>query len=103
MIKKALILIIFLYFLVLLETSFFVHFGFFKWIPNTVFLFLIIFNILESPKKNLGLYLAAAGGLLTDIFSVGFIGFNALVFLTAALLLKFILRRYVRIPLFEKP
>jgi len=102
MIKKILISIIFLYFLVLLETSFFVHFNIFKWIPNTVLLYVIIFNIIESPKKYGGIYISFIAGFLLDIFSSNFIGFNIIIFLALSLFLKFVLKPYVRIPHFEK-
>lgn len=102
MIKRGFILTIILYFLVLLETSFFVHFEIFRWIPNSVLVFLILYNILESSKKYLGLYLAVAGGLFMDIFSVKVIGFHVFLFLIISLSLKFIFKRYVRVPFFEE-
>lgn len=102
MTKRILISIIILYFLVLLETSFFIHFNIFKWIPTTLLLYTIIFNIIESPKKYGGIYISFIAGFLLDIFSSNFIGYNILLFLAVSLLLKFVFSRYVRIPFSEK-
>ena len=102
MIKKILISVIILYFLALLETSFFVHFNIFKWIPNTLLLYVIIFNILESPKRYKGIYISFAAGLLLDIFSSGFIGFYIAVCLIVSLFLKFLFSHYVKTPFIEK-
>ncbi len=102
MIKKVLISIIILYFLALLETSFFVHFNLFKWIPNTLLLYIIIFNIFENPKKYGGIYASFIAGFFLDIFSSGFIGFHIIIYLAVALFLKFVFRHYVKVPSFEK-
>jgi rod shape-determining protein MreD len=102
MIKRILISTIILYFLSLLETSFFVHFNVFRWIPSTLLLYVVIFNVLESPKKNAGIYVSLIAGFLSDIFSSSFIGFNIIIFLAVSLLLKFVFNRYVRLPFFEK-
>lgn len=102
MIKKILISIIILYFLALLETSFFVHFNVFKWIPNILLIYVVIFNVIESPKKYGGSYVAVIAGFISDIFSSSFIGYNIIIFLATSLLLKFIFNRYVRVSLFEK-
>lgn len=102
MIKKILISIIILYFLTLLQTSFFVQFNVLKWVPNTLLLYVIIFNIIENPKKYGGIYVSFIAGFLLDIFSSNFIGFHIIIFLAISLLLKFVFNRYVRISLFEK-
>ena len=102
MIKKILISIIIIYFLTLLETSFFVHFNIFRWIPNVILLYVIIFNIIESPKKYGGVYISIVAGFFVDIFSSNFIGYSIIIFLATSLLLKLIFNRYVRIPFFEK-
>jgi len=102
MIKKILLSIILLYFLTLLETSFFAHFNFLKWFPYTIFLVIIVYNIIESSKKYFGIWLSVIGGFFLDIFSTSFIGFNILILLALSLFLKFLFRRYVRIPFFEK-
>lgn len=99
MIKRALILILFLYLLILLETSFFAHFVLLKWLPNTVLLTVIIYNLLENPKKKFGIYFALTAGFLLDVFSTKIIGFYMLILLIVTLLLKFIFKHYVRLPL----
>ena len=102
MIKKLIFSIIILYFLVILETSFFVHFNIFEYIPNSIFILIIAFNVMESKRKSFGLWSALIGGLFLDIFSSHFIGFYMLILFVMAIFLKFIFKHYVRIPFFEK-
>jgi len=102
MLKKILISTAALYILILMQTSFFLHFTVLRLIPNFAFIFLIIFNIIEDPKERTGIYLAAAGGLLLDVFSTNFIGLNIIIMLFISLSIKFIIKRYVGIPFAEK-
>lgn len=98
---RILFIILFLYFLTLLQTSFFVHFAVFNLVPNFVLLFIIIWNLLENSKKYFGLFLAFLAGFLLDVFSSHFIGFNILILVSASLTIKIIVKRYVRIPFAE--
>jgi rod shape-determining protein MreD len=94
MLKNALISILLCYFLVMLQTSFLVHF----WTVNLIILAVVFVNIFEKQEKNLGLALAFAGGFLLDVFSSHFIGLYLSILLAAALFLKFILPKYITIP-----
>lgn len=96
--KKLIISIIILYFLVLLQTSFLVHFGLFGMVPNAVIVFVVSWNIFEKEDSNVGIYNAVIGGFLLDIFSDRFIGFNILILVLLAFILKLISNKYVRIP-----
>jgi rod shape-determining protein MreD len=98
MIKKLLISIILFYFLALIQASFMPHFAIYGIVFNILLLVIIILNIFESSENYLGLYDAIIAGFFLDIFSNSFIGFNILILLTIAVLLKFFFRRYVRIP-----
>lgn len=102
MFKKILISIIILYFLVLLQASFFVHFAIWGVFPDLVLILIIIWNVFEKPKNYLGLYIAFIGGFFLDIFSSSFIGYNILILMVLIILIKLIFRRYVRVPFFEK-
>jgi len=102
MLKKLLISIIILYFLVLIQSSFLVYFLFWGRVLNLILILIIFWNLLENPKKYFGLYLAFIGGFFLDIFSNHFIGFNILILLGLAFFIKLIFRRYVEIPLFKK-
>lgn len=102
MIKKILILIFVLYFLIIFQTSFLVHFNVAGLTLNLATAFVIIWNFLESPKKKTGIILAFIGGFFLDIFSSHFIGFNVLILLTFSVFIKYFLKKYVRIPFFEK-
>jgi len=105
--KKILILIPFFYILTLFQTSFLIHFniflegGFGGWTPNLILIAVILITVFERPEKNLGIFLAFIGGFFLDIFSENFIGFHILVLVILALLIKFILRKYVRIPIIK--
>jgi rod shape-determining protein MreD len=94
MLKSAAISILICYLLVLLQTSFLVHF----WQVNLIILSLIFINIFEKEEKHLGLVFAFVGGLFLDIFSGNFIGIYVLILVAAAFFLKFVLPRYIRIP-----
>ncbi len=99
---KILIIFFSLYFLVLLQTSFFVHFGAAVLIPNLIFiavLFLSFFeNILVSKQEFYSFWAAIAGGFFLDVFSSQFIGFHILILLGIVIFIKAIFKRYVRIP-----
>lgn len=99
MIKKLLIFTLFFYFLVLLQTSFFVHFRIWGIVPNFVFIAVILLNLFEKPKDYAGLLIALVAGLFLDIFSQGMIGFYALILFSLSFFIKIILKRYVWAPL----
>lgn len=98
MFRKTLISIIVLYFLVLFQTSFLVHFALWGVVPNLVMLLVIILSIYDKQDSYLGLYNAVIGGFFLDIFSNRIIGFNILILVILSILLKLIFNKYVRIP-----
>lgn len=103
MVKRIFILFILFYFLTLLQTSFLVHFPFFLKLPFNIVLIAVIFiNLFESSEKNLGFFSAIIGGFFLDFFSDNFIGFNILILVSFSILIKFIIRRYVRIPVIKR-
>ncbi len=95
MIKYLLSLFLF-YFLVLFQTSFL--FSSF----NLIFYLIIIWNFLEQKDSNLGIFVAFSAGFFLDIFSENFIGFNILILVFSAFIIKQFIRPYVRIPFTEK-
>lgn len=97
--KKYLVLILFLYFLTLFQTSFLIHFNISGIIPNLILISVILINFFESPSKNSGIFSAFIGGFFLDIFSENFFGFWTLILIIITLFIKFILKKYVRIPL----
>ena len=99
---KALIVIILFYLLTLLQTSFFVHFTVWGLVPNLVLLAVILWNLFEDSKSPLGVFSALIGGFYLDVFSNRFFGFNVLVLLIIALVIKLVIKRHVRIPFIEK-
>lgn len=99
---KVLISVILFYFLALTQTSFLVHFTVWGIVPNLVLGLVILWNIFENSRDNFGLYNAVIGGFFLDVFSNRFIGFNILILVILAILIKIFFRRYVRIPFIEK-
>ena len=105
MVKKIVILIIGLYFLTILQTSFFVSMVSPGTVLNLVLIVVAIVNIFEKPESRFGIFTAFLGGLYLDIFSlnsVPFFGFYALISVVLSFFIKFILRKYVQIPLVKK-
>lgn len=95
--KLSFVIIIF-YFLSILQTSFFPHFGILSGIFNPIFILVILANFIEKSDGVFGILLAIIGGFFLDVFSAGFIGRNVLILLGLSLIIKFTLRRYVRAP-----
>jgi len=102
MFKKILISIVVFYFLVLIQTSFLVHFTIFNAVPNIILILVVVWNLLEKRKNYFGVINALIGGFFLDIFSNYFIGFYVLILVGSAIFIKLIFKRYVRIPFIDK-
>jgi len=100
--KNILILFFAFYFLTLFQTSFLIYFSFRGFTLNLVLILIILLNIFEKPSEKLGLLSAFIGGFFLDIFSENFIGFWILILLSLAIFIKFILKRYLRLPIFQR-
>lgn len=102
MVPKIIFLIIFFYFLTLLQVSFFIYFPLFRIIPNFIIISVILINIFEKPNGKLGIISAFLGGIYLDIFSIDnynlFFGFYTLISVIISLFIKFFLRKHVQIP-----
>jgi len=105
MIKKIIFFIITFYILILLQTSFLVHFNVLGVVPNFVLIAVIFINLFSSSKQEKVLS-ALIGGFYLDVFSLdnrgGFFGFYTLIMLGLFLFLKVILEKYVRLPVIKK-
>ncbi len=95
MVKKIVILTLTFYFLVLLQTSFFVHFKLWGFVPNLVLVSVILINIFEKPVSPAGLLAGFIGGFFLDIFSPGPIGLYVLAYSVLSLFIKLVLKKYV--------
>lgn len=102
--RKSLIWILILYILVLLQTSFFVHFNLFGIYPNFIIILVLFLNLIEKQKNifSFGFLNATIGGFLLDIFSSRPIGFYIIILAAASVFIKIILKNYVRIPFCER-
>ncbi len=101
MFKNPLFLVIFFYALVLLQTSFLVHFRMFGMVLNLVLISIIVINFLEKPNSHSGYFAALIGGFFLDIFSENFIGFWILILMAITIFIKLFLRQHVLLPKFE--
>ena len=100
--KKVLILILVSYILVLLQTSFLVHFSILGIVPNFIFILVIFWNFFEKSKNPLGLFYAVSGGFFLDVFSSRPFGFYILILGIISLFIKLVIKKYVRIPFAER-
>ncbi|MCP6719127.1 MAG: rod shape-determining protein MreD [Patescibacteria group bacterium] len=94
MIKKIAISILLLYFLTLLQTSFFVHF--FVFLPNFVLLSIILINLVEDQKSNFGIASGFIGGFFLDLFSENYIGSYILISLLLSIFIKLVIKEYIQ-------
>lgn len=99
--KKAILLILVFYFLILLQTGFAPHFRVFGLVPNLVLGAVVLLNLFEKQEEKFGLLAAVLGGFLMDIFSAHFFGFYAGSYLVIAVFLKYFVRQYVKLPAFR--
>lgn len=94
--KRFLILIFILFFLILLETGFLVHFKIFNYIPNLVLLFVVGFNLFEKKERKVGIVLAILGGLALDISSSGLFGLMTAILIISSIVIKIFLKDFLR-------
>ena len=81
----------------LIQSSFLVHFNIYGFVPNLILISVLAINLIESPEKRSGLFFAAFGGFLVDVFSNRPVGLNLLVYLIFAFIIKYLLKNYVRV------
>lgn len=87
MIQKRIITIIFLFFLVVLQSTFFAHLNIKGASPNFVLIIFILVAFFSHPKSNFLYILAPISGIFLDFFSVSF-GIHFITFSVLALVLK---------------
>lgn len=86
--KKIFVFTLFFHFLILIQTSFLVHFSIFGIIPNLILISVVVFNFFEKPRKNSGFLIAAIGGFYLDLFSNFQIGASVFSLVILVLLIK---------------
>ncbi len=101
MARKIIICTAAAYILVILQTSLTASFLIFGYSLNLALIFVILLNLFERQKNTAGIIVALLAGLFLDIYSSWPIGFYLLTLGLSAIFIKFIIRRYVRIPLTE--
>lgn len=93
-----LLIILLVYLSALLQSSFLPHFYYI----NLVIVIVVFFNLYEFEKNSFGIYLAFLGGLFLDFLSSYFFGFYTILLVLISLFIKFIIKRNVSIPIFER-
>lgn len=96
--KKILLFTFISYLLTLLQISFLGNISIFGFYINFVFLLAILINFFEKVRSWNGAIIALLGGLFLDIYSNTPIGLHITILGGAALLIKFLILRYVRVP-----
>ena len=82
------------YFLLLLQTSFLVHFV--PFLPSLILIIVLLINLFEDEKKNFGMITAFIGGFFLDVFSENYIGFHILILFLLSILIKLVLKNYLQ-------
>jgi Na+/proline symporter len=97
-------IVLFLYALVLLQASFWPRFNLFSvsWLRylNITLIFIVVFSLFEKRKESGSIAAAMIGGAFLDLYSENFFGFWTIILISSVLFVKFVLRRYVRVPSF---
>jgi len=103
-VKRLLFLFFCFYFLILIQTGFLIHFNIGGWWAGygPILIAIIFINLFTPHYSWWGVSASFFGGFFLDIFSENFIGFHILILLLVSLFIKFILKKYMRIPVWEK-
>ncbi|MCP6726714.1 MAG: hypothetical protein KJI69_01570 [Patescibacteria group bacterium] len=101
MLKNFLIFILFLI-LIIFQTTFLVHISIFGIVPNLIFGFIFLYAFFEASGDIKSFWYAIVGGVLLDIFSGYFFGFWVILLLGIVLLVKFVIKSYVRPPILQR-
>jgi uncharacterized membrane protein SirB2 len=100
--KKRILAILFLILLAISQASFAVHWAFFgapwfEWL-NFVIVTVAAIAIFEYRHRRFSWFSAVCGGFFLDIYSQRFFGFWILALVFLVMIIKFAVKKYVRIP-----
>lgn len=99
--KTALFLILLFFILTLVQTSFLVHFSLAGFILPVVLLAVSGMALLEPPRSLASVQGSVIGGVFLDAMSSHFFGFWTAILVLLSLAITYIMRAYVRFPLFK--
>lgn len=97
--SRIILFFLLFYILALVQISFFAHFPFLNGIPNILIVFVFLLNLFENADSRAGMFAACVAGFFLDVFSQGIFGFWIGMLFAGALLIKFLKRNYVRLPI----
>jgi len=86
--RKLVVSLIFLYFLSLLQYSFFPLFSINGVIPNLVLILVCLWNFFEKTDDNFGILLGIEAGFFLDVFSSNFFGTSIVLLLIISIIFK---------------
>jgi len=100
--KKDAAIVAILTILAVAQTSFMPHFEAFrpKWLPGLNFIdaAVAIIALFERRRHKSSWLAAVLGGAISDLYSSWFFGFRIAVYLVLVALIKFVIKKYVRVP-----
>ena len=95
--KKVIVPSLIFYFLVVFQASFLAYFKFLSYMPSLAIIFLIFLNIFEKPQEKSVLITSFVSGFILDVFSSKPFGFYALIFLSASLIIRLVIKKYLKL------
>ncbi len=93
MLRKIIFLVIVSYILVLLQSSFLIHFNILGAIPNFILILVFLLNFFEEPNEHWGIFGAVIGGFFLDIFSTSFLGSSII----CLIIMSFFIKKFLHI------
>ncbi len=98
---KILAIIVFFYILILLQTSFLIHFNIIGGLVNysLILIPLLAISFLTPRQQWVDVAGAFSAGFFLDIFSGSFIGLHILILVSLVFFIKFILKKHINLNL----
>ena len=100
--KLSIILIFFILFFCLIQSSVLFHFKILDGFLNPLFLLFLIINLSKSFKDHQAIILSGTMGFLWDIYSAYPFGFYFITLIFLSFLIKLIINKYVWLDVFQK-
>lgn len=93
MVKKIILVTLGFYILILLQSSFFVHFS--NYTSSIILIAVVLINLIEEEKSSFGIISALIAGFLLDVFFSANIGYWVLICFLISMFMKLIFRKNV--------
>lgn len=100
--KKNIFFAFLFYFLILFQTSFLARFPILALLPNLAAVSVCLLSFFEKDNEMTAEIMAFIVGLMLDVFSARPLGTASIVLVLASVLIKTIIKKYVRVPIKER-